>query len=161
MRMLLCTKLLLNYKIIKTLFHNFLLYNGVLIASDGLDGRVGSLTAPWERFVAWKSPEDKKEGEEKKPQMEIIVNEMLQPTVLFDLIKSFVVFEKIKNEDKETGLITVETIKKLAAYHQYYLVKKAVVSTVEATRENGNRKIGVAWHTQGSGKSLSMVFYYG
>ncbi|NQV93358.1 type I restriction endonuclease subunit R [Candidatus Kaiserbacteria bacterium] len=135
-------------------------YNGILIASDGLDGRVGSLTAPWERFYLWREP-DKKEKEKVKPQMETIIKEMLQPEVLLDLIRNFTVFEKVKKEDKKTGRVVVETIKKVAAYHQYYVVNKAITSTIEATSEKGERKIGVVWHTQGSGKSLSMVFYTG
>jgi len=77
------------------------------------------------------------------------------------LIRYFIVFEKSKKEDKETGVITIETVKKLAAYHQYYAVNKAVENTVKASSEEGNRKGGVVWHTQGSGKSLSMVFYTG
>ncbi|AKM77758.1 MAG: Type I restriction-modification system restriction subunit [Candidatus Wolfebacteria bacterium GW2011_GWC2_46_275] len=136
-------------------------YNGILIASDGLDARVGSLTAPWERFVVWRAPDEKRKGENIKPQMETIVTEMLKPAVLLDLIRNFTVFEKAKKENKETGLVVVESIKKVAAYHQYYVVNKAIASTVQATEENGERKIGVVWHTQGSGKSLSMVFYTG
>ncbi|MCW9054637.1 MAG: type I restriction endonuclease subunit R [Candidatus Pacebacteria bacterium] len=136
-------------------------YNGILVASDGLDTRVGSLTAPWERFVVWRAPEDKKHGEDKRPQMETVVEEMLKPAVLLDLIRNFTVFEKVKKENKETGLVVVESVKKVAAYHQYYVVNKAINSTLRATEEHGERKIGVVWHTQGSGKSLSMVFYTG
>lgn len=134
-------------------------YNGILVASDGLDGRVGSLTAQWERFMVWRS--EKEEEDKGKPEMETIVKGMLKPDVLLDLVRNFTVFEKVRKEDKKTGLVVVETIKKVGAYHQYYLVNKALASTVRATREGGDRKIGVAWHTQGSGKSLSMVFYAG
>ncbi len=136
-------------------------YNGILVASDGLDARVGSLTAPWERFVVWRAPEEKKHGEDTRPQMETVVEEMLKPAVLLDLIRNFTVFEKVKKENKETGLVVVESVKKVAAYHQYYVVNKAINSTLRATEEHGERKIGVVWHTQGSGKSLSMVFYTG
>lgn len=134
-------------------------YNGILVASDGLDGQIGSLTAPWERFTVWRSEDVR--NDEKKPQMETIVTQMLKPEVLLDLIRNFTVFEKVKKEDKNNGLVVVDTIKKVAAYHQYYLVNKAIASTLSATSEDGDRKIGVAWHTQGSGKSLSMVFYAG
>ena len=137
------------------------MYNGILIASDGLDGRIGSLTAPWERFSVWRAPEERRVGEEKKPQMETIVAEMLKPDVLLELIRHFTVFEKARREDQKTGQVVVETIKKVAAYHQYYVVNKAIESTARATGERGGRKIGVVWHTQGSGKSLSMVFYAG
>lgn len=136
-------------------------YSGILVASDGLDARVGSLTAPWERFVVWRAPEEKKHGEDTRPQMETVVEEMLKPAVLLDLIRNFTVFEKVKKENKETGLVVVESVKKVAAYHQYYVVNKAINSTLRATEEHGERKIGVVWHTQGSGKSLSMVFYTG
>jgi hypothetical protein len=78
-----------------------------------------------------------------------------------DLIRNFIVFEKDKKVDTKTGLMQIETVKKIAAYHQYHAVNKAVESTRLAVTEKGNRKAGVVWHTQGSGKSLSMVFYAG
>ena len=74
---------------------------------------------------------------------------------------NFVAFEKAKIENDEKRIIRIETIKKIAAYHQYYAVNKAVASTIHAADKNGNKKAGVVWHTQGSGKSLSMVFYTG
>lgn len=70
-------------------------------------------------------------------------------------------FEKSKKEDAKTGLIQIQTVKKLAAYHQYYAVNKAVQSSVIASGINGDKRGGSVWHTQGSGKSLSMVFYSG
>jgi hypothetical protein len=85
---------------------------------------------------------------------------MLNKVSLLDLICHFTVFEKSKKEDPKTGLITVQTVKKITAYHQYYAVNKAVESTLLAA-SNGSRKGGVVWHTQGSGKSLSMVFFTG
>jgi type I restriction enzyme, R subunit len=147
-----------NYKkAISSLFY----YNGVLVASDGLDAKMGSLTAGWSRFMAWKTVDGAKEDKSTVPQIETLINGMLRPDVLLDLVKQFTVFEKTKKEDLETGLTSVETIKKVAAYHQYHAVKKAVESTKNASREDGSRKAGVVWHTQGSGKSLSMVFYAG
>lgn len=134
-------------------------YNGVLVASDGIEAKVGALTAEWERFSIWRAPEDKRGNEKLSLQMETVIEEMLVPEVLLDLVRYFTVFEKNKKEDPDTKQITVETMKKVAAYHQYYLVNKALSATIRATAEEGNRKIGVAWHTQGSGKSLSMVFY--
>src|SRR3989339_1406480 len=80
---------------------------------------------------------------------------------MLDLIRNFIVFEKDKKTDAKTGLVQVETVKKIAAYHQYHAVNKAVESTRLAAAKEGNRKAGVIWHTQGSGKSLSMVFYTG
>ncbi len=86
---------------------------------------------------------------------------MLKKNVLLDLIKHFIVFEKSKKEDPKTGLYSVVSVKKIAAYHQYYAVNKAIAETLRATSKHGNRKVGVVWHTQVSGKSLSMVFYAG
>jgi type I restriction enzyme R subunit len=115
---------------------------------------------------------------------------MLDKATLLDLIKSFIVYEKSKKEDRDTGVITIETVKKLASYHQYYAVNRAVESTLRAAgfvghlskpapllkpnespesyglagvsgQPAGDRKGGVVWHTQSSGKSLSMVFYAG
>lgn len=147
-----------NYKeAIPSLFY----YNSILVASDGLDAKMGSLTAGWSRFTAWKTVDGVKEGKSTVPQIETLINGMLRPDVLLDLIKQFTVFEKTKKEDPQTGLTSVVTVKKIASYHQYHAVKKAVASTKDATREGGSRKAGVVWHTQGSGKSLSMVFYAG
>ena len=95
------------------------------------------------------------------PQLEILLKGMLNPTTLLDLVRNFIVFEKNKKEDAKTGITQIETVKKLAAYHQYYAVNKAVQSSIIASGEKGNKKGGVIWHTQGSGKSLSMVFYSG
>lgn len=147
-----------NYKkAIPSLFY----YNGVLAASDGLDAKMGSLTAGWPRFMNWKTVGGAKEDKSAVPQIETLIKGMLRPDVLLDLVKQFTVFEKTKKEDSQTELISVETVKKIAAYHQYHAVKKAVELTTAASREDGSRKAGVVWHTQGSGKSLSMVFYAG
>ena len=86
-----------------------------------------------------------------QPQMEVMFLGMLNKTTLLDLIRQFIVFEKSDSK----------TLKKVAAYHQYYAVNKAVESTIIASSNNGDRRGGVIWHTQGSGKSLSMVFYSG
>ncbi|MDD4874740.1 MAG: type I restriction endonuclease subunit R, partial [Dehalococcoidales bacterium] len=94
-------------------------------------------------------------------QLEVLINGMLNKVTLLDLIRNFIVFEKDKKVDIKTGLTQIENVKKLAAYHQYHAVNKAVESTRLAVAEKGNRKAGVIWHTQGSGKSLSMVFYTG
>lgn len=86
---------------------------------------------------------------------------MLNKRVLLDLVRQFIVFEKTQKQDPKTGLATVVSVKKLAAYHQYFAVNKAVASTLAAAAQDGSRKVGIVWHTQGSGKSLSMVFYAG
>ncbi|MBU4259826.1 MAG: type I restriction endonuclease subunit R [Desulfobacteraceae bacterium] len=135
--------------------------NAMLVISDGLEARAGSLSAGYSRFVAWKSREGKTEASSLISQLEVLVKGMLNKRTLLDLIRHFTVFEKTKREDPETGQTFIESIKKVAAYHQYYAVNKAVNSTIDAASADGGRKGGVIWHTQGSGKSLSMVFYSG
>jgi type I restriction enzyme R subunit len=136
-------------------------YNAICIISDGHECRVGSVSAGFSRFMAWKTADGRKEASRFAPQLETLIKGMLNPATLLDLVRNFIVFEKTKKEDAKTGLIQVETEKKLAAYHQYYAVNKAVESTHKAASAGGDRKGGVVWHTQGSGKSLSMVFYTG
>jgi type I restriction enzyme, R subunit len=132
-------------------------YNALLVISDGLQARAGSLTADFSRFSTWKTPD----GEQEINELEILTNGMLQRSTLLDLIHHFTVFEKSKTEDLDTKIISITTVKKVAAYHQYCAVNKAIESVVKATSTAGDRKGGVLWHTQGSGKSLSMVFLVG
>lgn len=147
-----------NYKnAIPSLFY----YNATLVASDGLDARAGTISSDISRFLAWKSSDGFKEDTATTPQIETLIKGMVSKNVLLDLIRHFIVFEKIKKEDAKTGLSSVVNIKKIAAYHQYFAVNKAIEETLRATSEQGNGKAGVVWHTQGSGKSLSMVFYTG
>lgn len=159
-------------------------YNELIIISDGLEARAGSLSAGFSRFTAWKSEDGENIASPLMSQLEVLINGMLQKDTLLDLIRSFTVFEKQKTEDLKTGITTIKTVKKIAAYHQYYAVNKAVESTLRATGINlggdkvaespanfgfktvkeqqpGDHRAGVVWHTQGSGKSLSMVFYTG
>lgn len=156
-------------------------YNGFVIVSDGLEAKAGSISAGLSRFMAWKSADGKAEASHLVSQLETLINGMLNKATLLDLIRHFIVFEKSSKEDPVTKQISISTVKKLAAYHQYYAVNAAVVSTLRAAAESvgaaqtpasyglgdvrsqpkGDRKAGVVWHTQGSGKSLSMVFYTG
>ncbi|MBN1992948.1 MAG: type I restriction endonuclease subunit R [Anaerolineae bacterium] len=136
-------------------------YNALLVISDGLTARAGSLSAGYTRFSAWKTEDGQTEAASHIPQLEVLINGQLNPATLLDLVRHFTVFEKSKFEDPHTGVVTVQTAKKIAYYHQYYAVNKAVESTLQAATTDGNRKGGVFWHTQGSGKSLSMVFYTG
>ena len=159
-------------------------YNEVIVISDGLEARAGTLSSGMSRFTAWKSDDGETIASHLVGELEVLLRGMLNPETLLDLVRSFIVFEKDKHEDKETGQITITTVKKLAAYHQYYAVNKAVESTLRATGINsklpvaaespanfgfktvkeqaeGDHRAGVVWHTQGSGKSLSMVFYAG
>lgn len=136
-------------------------YNAICIVSDGLDARAGSVSAGFTRYMAWKTSDGLEEASHLTSQMETLIPGMLNKKTLLDLVQNFIVFEKSKKEDPKTGITSVETVKKLAAYHQYYAVNKAVESVVEASAADGDRKGGVIWHTQGSGKSLSMVFTSG
>jgi type I restriction enzyme R subunit len=136
-------------------------FNAFCIISDGMECKVGSISSGFSRFMAWKTSDGQKEASRFAPQLEVLLNGMLKPNVLLDLVRNFIVFEKSKKVEPKTGITQIETIKKIAAYHQYYAVNKAIESTLKASAENGDRKGGVVWHTQGSGKSLSMVFYTG
>ncbi|MFD2529338.1 type I restriction endonuclease subunit R [Polaribacter marinaquae] len=136
-------------------------YNSILVISDGTEAKAGSLSAGFTRFMSWKTADGESEASHLIPEMETLINGMLNKKTVLDLIRHFIVFEKSKKEDLKTGITTIETVKKIAAYHQYYAVNKAVISTQLASVEDGDRKGGVVWHTQGSGKSLSMVFYSG
>jgi type I restriction enzyme, R subunit len=136
-------------------------YNAICVISDGHECKAGSVSAGFSRYMAWKSMDGVKDASRFKPQLEVLLNGMLNQATLLDLIRNFIVFEKTKKEDANTGITQIVTEKKLAAYHQYYAVNKAVESTIKASGTSGTKKGGVVWHTQGSGKSLSMVFYAG
>jgi type I restriction enzyme R subunit len=145
----------------KAIIPSLFTYNAICILSDGLECKAGSVSADLSRYMTWKTADGIKEASRFKPQLETLLKGMLQPATLLDLVRNFIVFEKSKKEDAKTGLIQIQTVKKLAAYHQFFAVNKAVQSTVNASGENGDKRGGVVWHTQGSGKSLSMVFYSG
>lgn len=172
----------------KAIIPSLFTYNGFVVISDGLEAKAGSISAGFSRFMAWKSADGKAEASHLVSQLETLIQGMLNKETLIDLIRHFIVFEKSKKEDAATGITTISTVKKLAAYHQYYAVNRAVESTLRATgyvyhqeetlglvaespesyglpgvknQPIGDRKGGVVWHTQGSGKSLSMVFYTG
>lgn len=122
-------------------------YNEILIISDGIEARAGTITSEPERFMQWKTID----GEKPKKgltEIEILVRGMFDKKRLLDIIRNFIVFEKEK-----------EVKKKLAAYHQYWASNKALESTLHARKTN--KKAGIVWHTQGSGKSLTMIFYAG
>lgn len=126
-------------------------YNAFCVISDGIDSRIGSLTADMERFMKWRTIDGETVAPASIPEMEILIKGVFTKNHLLDIAKNFIVFET----DGET------TIKKLAAYHQYHATNKAIIRTIGATSEKGDRRAGVVWHTQGSGKSLTMVFYAG
>ncbi|MBF8984677.1 type I restriction endonuclease subunit R [Lutibacter sp. B2] len=140
-------------------------YNSFCILSDGINAKAGTITSNEERFMNWRSVDGKIIEPLSKPQYEVLFNGMLSKDRLLDIVKNFILFQESKEDEKDAEgkkLGDKKTIIKiLAAYHQYFAVKKAIEKTKEATRENGDRKVGVIWHTQGSGKSFSMVFYTG
>ena len=159
-------------------------YNEICIISDGLEAKAGSLTASYSRFSAWKTKDGIKEATKFEDELSTLIHGLCNPMTLIDYIQNFVTYEKTQTEDKVTHIVKVETVKKIAAYHQYYAVNKAVEQTIRASgvgtsnlalqedpanyglpaasdQPKGDRKAGVVWHTQGAGKSLSMVFYAG
>lgn len=197
----------------KSVIPSLFAFNALCIISDGLDARAGSLSADFSRFSAWRTVDGQTEADGLVPQLEVLVKGLLRPEVLLEMLRSFTVFDETEVKDKQTGLIRVQKIKKVAAYHQYYAVKAAVRSTLRAAgrapapavdgvgrsrgtspapstspapasappdlagevhedpahwglptvkeQPAGDRRGGVVWHTQGSGKSLSMVFFAG
>jgi type I restriction enzyme R subunit len=123
--------------------------NAVLVISDGHDARMGTLSANWERFSPWRTVNGEKVASPSTPQLETLIKGVFEKRRFLDLVQSFIVFEE------DAGVIT----KKLAGYHQFHAVNLAVEETVRASSPKGDKRIGVIWHTQGSGKSLSMLFY--
>ena len=127
------------------------IYNSFMVTSDGVNARAGTLTSNEERFMLWRTIEGEKIEPLNRPQIEVLIKGMLEKRRFLDIIRHFILFQS----DRE------ETNKILAGYHQYHATNKAFLCTQRAIKEEGDRKIGVVWHTQGSGKSLSMVFYAG
>ena len=132
-----------NYMIeIPTMF----VYNAICVMSDHLTSKAGTITSGEDRFMEWKTKDGNYEDTQ-EAKFDTFFEGMFEQERLLDIIKNFICFSN-------DGL---ERIKILAAYHQYFAVKKAIESTKKAVATDG--KGGVFWHTQGSGKSLSMVFY--
>jgi len=157
----------------KQLIPSLFNYNTFLLASDGWFAKAGTLSSDYSRFMEWKTADGiTVVDSQREPEMEPMIKGLLNKETLLDVIRHFIVFEKTKEK----------TIKKIAAYHQYYAVNKAIESTIRASsppqnianeppsnfglpsvkdQPKGDQRAGVVWHTQGSGKSLSMVFYTG
>jgi type I restriction enzyme R subunit len=157
---------------IPALFHT----NELLIISDGLNARIGSLTANKEWFLPWKTVEGEATAPATVTQLEVLLRGVFEKRRFLDLIRYFIVFEQ------ERG---APTVKKIAGYHQFHAVNYALAETIRASQnvgaehrsarefkgvykaqpmkggETGDHRIGVIWHTQGSGKSLTMAFYTG
>lgn len=126
-------------------------HNALLCISDGMEARVGSLTAEPERFLPWRTIADEKPAPATVPQLRVVIEGLFDKQRLLDFLHYFIVFEEEKGG----------TVKKIAAYHQFHAVNHAIEATAEATSTKGDKRAGVVWHTQGSGKSLTMVFYAG
>ena len=124
----------------------YLKYNEILIISDGINARAGSLTAGYDRFMRWRAPKNVQTDD---LELVTMIKYMLKPQDLLNLIENFIIFET----DGDS------TVKILAAYHQYYMVNKAVQAAKKTIADPNDKRIGVVWHTTGSGKSLSMVFF--
>ncbi len=126
-------------------------HNALLCLSDGMEARVGSLTSPPERFLPWRTIEGEKPAPPSIPQLRVVIEGLFDKRRLLDFLRYFIIFEEEKSG----------TVKKIAGYHQFHAVNRAIETTVAAADTKGDRRAGVVWHTQGSGKSLTMVFYAG
>jgi len=146
---------------IKTAYNQFQTYkmdipslflcNEMLVISDGTEARVGMLTSGWEWFLPWRTSEGATVAQKDTPELEVLLHGIFEKSRFLDLVRHFVLFEVDGSN----------IAKKMAAYHQYHAVNAAVDATVKAISPEGDRRVGVVWHTQGAGKSLTMVFYAG
>jgi type I restriction enzyme, R subunit len=149
-------------------------YNELLVISDGVEARIGTLTGGREWFKPWRTISGEQLADAHLPELQVVLEGALEKRRLLDLLRDFVVFE-----DDGSGAL----VKRVAGYHQFHAVRAAVTETLRAARltpadriaalegryetgkrpggEPGDRRVGVVWHTQGSGKSLTMAFYAG
>nr|WP_303629165.1 type I restriction endonuclease subunit R [Acinetobacter baumannii] len=127
------------------------IFNEALVVSDGVTARIGSLTANQERFLPWRTIKNEDDKPALEWELETVIRGFFDRELFLDYIRFFVLFET----DGE------KTIKKIAGYHQFHAVREAVQATIAAANPNGDKKAGVVWHTQGSGKSISMCCYAG
>ncbi|MGO1677350.1 MAG: type I restriction endonuclease subunit R, partial [Brevibacterium aurantiacum] len=132
--------------------------NAVTVISDGTSAAMSSYSGAFEHYAPWKTIEGR-EVVSNLPALEVLIRGVFEPRRFLDLLKNFIVFSDETVTDKATGQPTRALVKRVAKYHQYWAVNAAVESTVQASRPDGDRRGGVVWHTQGSGKSFEMVFY--
>lgn len=132
--------------------------NAVTVISDGTSAAMSSYSGAFEHYAPWKTIEGR-EVVGNRPALEVLIKGVFEPKRFLDLLKNFVVFSDETVTDKSTGQPTRALVKRVAKYHQYWAVNAAVESTVQASSPDGDRRGGVVWHTQGSGKSFEMVFY--
>jgi type I restriction enzyme R subunit len=144
--------------------------NAALVVSDGMEARIGAVSAGKERFKPWRTITGREDAPSKLTELQVVLEGVFEKRRFLDLLRYFIVFE-----DDGSGKI----IKKMAGYHQFHAVNVAVEETLRAVRydqaeapgrylaghqpggDPGDRRVGVVWHTQGSGKSLTMAFYAG
>jgi type I restriction enzyme R subunit len=122
--------------------------NAVAVISDGISCAMSSFTGGFEHYAPWKTINGR-EVVSNKPALEVLVKGVFEHARFLDLVQNFIVFS-----DEANGMV-----KRVAKYHQYWAVNAAVESTVEAAGPDGDRRGGVVWHTQGSGKSIEMLLY--
>ncbi len=149
-------------------------FNEALVISDGVQARIGTLTADREWFMPWRTIEGEELADTRLPQLQVVLEGIFEKRRFLDLIRYFIVFEDVGG-----GVL----VKKMAGYHQYHAVNVALAETMRACMttadvsglrdegtyfargqrdaKRGDRRVGVIWHTQGSGKSLTMAFYAG
>jgi type I restriction enzyme R subunit len=146
-------------------------YNAALVVSDGVQARIGTLTAGREWFKPWRTIAGATLADERMPQIQVLLEGVFEQRRFLDLLRYFIVFERTGDD---------EPVKKMAGYHQFHAVNAALGETLRAAKlqraaeergryeagmqpggDVGDRRIGVVWHTQGSGKSLTMAFYAG
>ncbi|MCW2279445.1 type I restriction endonuclease subunit R [Heliophilum fasciatum] len=132
-------------KDIPTIFY----HNAFLVTSDGINAKVGTISSDFDRFMFWRTVDGTGEAPVSTPQLKVMLHGIMDKKRILDIVSNYTFF--VHEDDK--------TFKILAGYHQYFAVKKALYKTHIATAENGDRKVGVIWHTQGSGKSFSMLMY--
>jgi type I restriction enzyme R subunit len=149
-----------QFQTYKADIEDLLVYTVGLVASDGVVARLGSISADWERFQRWRTMDGASEAPASALELETLVRGALAPQVLAALYRHYLVFEE------DGG----KTLAKLASYHQVHAVEAGIQETLRATGlgtghahggNRGDQRVGVIWHTQGSGKSLTMVFYTG
>lgn len=123
--------------------------NSFCVISDGLLAKAGTMTSNFERFMSWRTEDGDKILKITEPQLETMIKGMFEKKRFLDIIKNFILFQ-----DDGSSITKI-----IAGYHQYHAVNKAVENTHRALALKSDRRIGIVWHTQGSGKSLTMVFY--
>ncbi|MEN9751239.1 MAG: hypothetical protein RLZZ600_286 [Actinomycetota bacterium] len=132
--------------------------NAITVLSDGVSTSMSSYAGAYEHYAPWKTIEGR-EVITDRPSLEVVIRGVFEPKRFLDILQNFIVYSDETTTDKKTGQPTRVLVKRVAKYHQYWAVNAAIESAVEASGPGGDRRGGVVWHTQGSGKSFEMVFY--